>query len=149
MQKPIYCAGLGALALAAILAAGPSAYAETVNLRGSLKGSGEVPANDSKATGTVQATYDTSSKRLSYTIEYSGLTGNPTAAHFHGATPPSPPAPNSAVAVPITVSASPIKGAATLNDTQAEELLAGRWYVNIHTAAHPAGEIRGSVAKGM
>jgi hypothetical protein len=28
-------------------------------------------------------------------------------------------------------------------------LLAGRWYVNIHTAAHPGGEIRGQIVPAV
>jgi hypothetical protein len=39
----------------------------------------------------------------------------------------------------------PVQGTATLTDAQAADLLAGRYYINIHTAANPAGEIRGHV----
>jgi hypothetical protein len=34
-----------------------------------------------------------------------------------------------------------------LTDEQAAELLAGKWYFNIHTAANKGGEIRGAVTK--
>ena len=40
---------------------------------------------------------------------------------------------------------SPLQGSATLTDAQAADLMAGRWYVNIHTAANPNGEIRGQL----
>ena len=43
--------------------------------------------------------------------------------------------------------ASPIKGSATLTDAQAADLQAGKYYVNIHTAANKGGEIRGQVMK--
>jgi CHRD domain-containing protein len=48
--------------------------------------------------------------------------------------------------VPFTGNlASPIKGSATLTDTQIAQLEAGKWYVNIHTAANKGGEIRGQL----
>ena len=42
---------------------------------------------------------------------------------------------------------SPAKGSATLDDAKAADLMGGRWYVNIHTAANRGGEIRGQVVK--
>jgi hypothetical protein len=38
-----------------------------------------------------------------------------------------------------------MEGRATLTAAQAADLLAGKWYVNIRTAAHPGGEIRGQM----
>jgi hypothetical protein len=145
MQTRMLRTGIAGLAFAAFL--GLPASAETVNLKATLAGSSEVPPVSSKGTGSVTANYDTASKKLSWKGTYSGLSGNATAAHFHGATPPSPPAPNAAVAVPISAASSPFEGSATLTDAQAAELLGGKWYVNIHTAANPGGEIRGQVTK--
>jgi len=117
--------------------------AEVVNLKATMNAASEVPPTSSKGTGTVAATYDTTSKKLSWTGSYSGLTGPATAAHFHnGAT-----GQNGPVAVPITPNTSPFEGSATLTDAQAADLLAGKWYVNVHTAANKGGEIRGQVTK--
>ena len=70
-----------------------------------------------------------------------------TVALVFGATLAQPGA-NAGVAVPIpNVAASPAQGSATLTDAQAADLVAGRYYINIHTAANPAGEIRGQVTK--
>ena len=51
-----------------------------------------------------------------------------------------------AFAIPNATS-SPVEGSATLTDAQAADLVAGKYYVNIHTAANPGGEIRGQVMK--
>ena len=131
-------AWLSALALAM------PAMAEVVILKATLTAAGEVPATTSKGTGTLTATFDTGSKTLSWRGSYSDLSGPPTAAHFHG---PADPGKNAGVAIPISANTSPFEGTATLTDAQASDLLAGKWYVNIHTAANKAGEIRGQVTK--
>jgi hypothetical protein len=119
------------------------AIAEVVNLKSTMNASSEVPPNQSKGTGTLTATYDTSSKKLSWKGNYSGLTGPATAAHFHSGESGK----NGGVVVPISPSSSPFEGSATLTDAQAAELLAGKWYVNVHTDANKGGEIRGQVTK--
>ena len=133
------------LAAAAFLAVTPAAFAEVVTYKADLKASSEVPANDSKGTGTVTATYDTATKKLTYTATYKDLTGPATAAHFHG---PAAAGANAGVMVPVKdMTASPLKGEATLTDDQAKALAGGQMYFNIHTAANKGGEIRGQVTK--
>lgn len=138
----VACAGIS---LTALLAATSIGSAEIVKFKATLNASDEVPANDSKGTGTLEATYNSSSKQLSYTADYSGLTGNATMAHFHG---PADPGKNAPVVVPVQGSvASPIKGTATLTEAQADELLAGKLYFNVHTEKNKGGEICGQVTK--
>jgi CHRD domain-containing protein len=145
MDKAIFRTVLRTLMFAAMVATAPVALAETVTLKANLKASEAAPPNDSKGTGTLQATYDTTSKQLSYTVNYSGLSGSATAAHFHG---PADLGKNAGVVVPVQGSvASPIKGTAALTDAQAADLMAGKWYFNVHTEAHKPGEIRGQVTK--
>jgi Cu/Zn superoxide dismutase len=145
MNTRISAIGLGIFAMTALVMTAPTAFAETVNLKASLKASDSVPTNNSNGTGSLQATYDTANKQLTYTVTYSGLTGNATAAHFHG---PADPGKTAGVVVPVQGSvASPIKGTATLTDAQAADLLAGKWYFNVHTEANKPGEIRGQVTK--
>jgi hypothetical protein len=139
----------GIVALAMMLwASGRPALAETVTFKAALKASSETPANNSKGTGSVTATYDTASKVLTWKGTYSGLTGAATMAHFHG---PAEAGKNAGVAVWISTKGTPFptsfEGEATLTDAQAADLLGGRWYVNIHTAANPGGEIRGQLLK--
>jgi hypothetical protein len=139
MNKAVFAT----LALGAAVAFAAPASAE--KLKAVLDGKSEVPANSSSATGTADLDYDAATKKLSWKVSYSGLSGPATAAHFHG---PAETGKNAGVAVPIPgIASSPAEGSATLTDAQAADLLAGKLYVNIHTAANPGGEIRGQVTK--
>ncbi|CAM2148443.1 MULTISPECIES: CHRD domain-containing protein [Paraburkholderia] len=131
-------------ALALCVLASSAAFADTVALKADLEPSSEVPPRVSKGHGMLNATFDTSTKALNWTITYEGLTTPVTAAHFHG---PAPVGQNAGVQVPIPKGelASPIKGSATLNDKQVTDLMAGQWYFNVHTQQNPSGEIRGQV----
>lgn len=134
---------LTSLALAATLAFAGPAFAD--KMKAALDGKSEVPANTSAGTGTADIDYDAASKKLSWKLTYSGLSGPATAAHFHG---PAAAGANAGVAVAIpNATSSPVEGSATLTDAQAADLMAGKYYVNIHTAANPGGEIRGQVMK--
>src|SRR3954447_13754230 len=138
--------GLTALALACSLVAGP-ALAKTIDYTTTLTGKDEVPANTTKGKGTVTAKYDTDTKVLTWKIEYSGLTGPVTAAHFHG---PAKAGKNADPIIPLTGELkSPIEGTATLTDEQAKELADGEIYFNLHTAAHKGGEVRGQMGSVM
>jgi CHRD domain. len=134
------------LACAALVAFAAPSIAATVNMKANLKGSSEVPPNDSKGTGSVDVTYDTASGKLSWKGTYSGLSGPATAAHFHIAEVGK----NGSIAIPIFAGAmakSPFEGSATLNASQTAALNEGKFYVNVHTANHKGGEIRGQVTK--
>ena len=131
------------LALGATLAFAGSASAD--KMKATLDSKSQVPPNASAATGTADLDYDPASKKLSWKLSYSGLSGPATAAHFHG---PAEAGKNAGVAVAIpNATSSPAEGSATLTDAQAADLVAGKYYVNIHTAANPGGEIRGQVTK--
>ncbi|HZY48606.1 MAG TPA: CHRD domain-containing protein [Devosia sp.] len=131
-----------AAALSIALAAAP-AFASEVKYHAELSGQAAVPPNDSKGTGTLDATYDTDTKMLTWTVTYQDLSGDVTAAHFHG---PAEAGKSADPVVPLAEPyASPIKGSATLTDEQYGDLSKGLWYVNLHTAKFPDGEIRGQV----
>ncbi len=133
-----------AAALGLSLAAATSAMADKVNLKAALDSASEVPPNASAGKGTADVTFDTASKILTWKVTYTGLTGPATMAHFHG---PAEPGKNAGVAVPFKDVSSGAEGSATLTDAQAADLVAGKYYVNVHTAANPGGEIRGQVTK--
>jgi hypothetical protein len=127
---------------AVVVLAGP---ASAEKFKAMLSGKSEVPPNASAATGTADIDYDPASKKLSWKLSYSGLSGPATAAHFHG---PAESGKNAGVAVAIpNATTSPVEGSATLTDAQAADLEGGKYYVNVHTSANPGGEIRGQVTK--
>lgn len=142
MMRAVCLAGALVFALPSLLAT--AASAEVVKLQAELKGSNEVPPNTSSGSGKAEAAFDTNTKVLTYTLTYTGLTGPALGAHFHG---PSEAGKNAGIALPFKSAQSPIQGTAILTEAQAADLLAGKWYANIHTAANPGGELRGQMAK--
>jgi len=126
-----------------LLTAVPAA-GETIALKADMNAANEVPPGDSPATGHADATFDAATRLLSWTVTYSNLTGPAVGAHFHG---PGEAGKNAGIVLPFATAASPIKGSSTLTEAQAADLLAGKWYVNIHTSNNPGGEIRGQMLK--
>ncbi len=132
-----------ALATIALLAAG-AARAETVHFSATLTGADEVPANTSAGKGELTAEVETAEKVFVYRATYSGLSGPAIAAHFHG---PAAPGENGPPVVPVKDPASPLYGTARLTTDQMDDLLAGKWYFNVHSKAFPGGEIRGQLKR--
>jgi hypothetical protein len=140
MRTPALIAALAAGAVA--LTAG-AAFAETQHYVASLDGAQETPPTGSPGAGHATVAYDTDTKLLVWSIDYKGLSGPATMAHFHG--PASPGVAAGVVVVIPGATDDPIKGSAVLTDDQAKELRDGMLYINIHTAKDPKGEIRGQV----
>lgn len=119
------------------------AQAATKVFKAAMDGASEVPPTASTGTGAATVTLDTATRKLTWDVTYSGLTGPAMAAHIHG---PADPGKNAGVVVPLTGSLkSPIKGAKVLTSAQVADLEAGKYYVNIHTAVNKGGEIRGQL----
>jgi hypothetical protein len=112
----------------------------TANIDGSQANAGT--GTGSLGTGVANMLFDDVSNEFSWDISWSGLTGNITAAHFHG---PALLTQNAGVQVAISTLSNPTSGSDTINTAQAADLLAGLWYINIHTDTSPGGEIRGQV----
>ncbi|HVA85283.1 MAG TPA: CHRD domain-containing protein [Candidatus Saccharimonadales bacterium] len=116
---------------------------------GTLSGAAQVPPVVTAATGPVYAVINGTADQIRWGVQYSGLSGPLTEAHIHfGAA-----GVNGQVMFPLTIGPSPMLGVLTAADFQAgasvttwaaalDAIRAGTAYINLHTAAHPAGEIR-------
>ncbi|MDQ0591407.1 CHRD domain-containing protein [Variovorax paradoxus] len=137
---------IAGVASAALAGCGMMSKSNTANFSGAMNAASEVPPNMTRGSGLAEASLNRDTNVLKYKITYSGLSGPATAAHFHG---PAAAGANAGVVLPFANAASPIEGQATLTPAQAADLIAGKWYANIHTAANPAGEIRGQMLPKM
>ena len=120
-----------------VILAGGAAQAEIIHFGAKLTGSG---AGAGELSGELETTEHTFAYRASYT----GLSGPATMAHFHG---PAAPGANAPPVVVVTDPRTPIGSSVILTQAQQDDLLAGKWYFNVHTAANPGGEIRGQVQR--
>jgi hypothetical protein len=114
---------------------------------GNATGAQEVPGVNTQGTGTIVGTYDKTDRSFVYTITWQALTGAPTAIHIHGPALAGETAPPLITVPSFTL--GPIGTASdslTLDVAQEADLLAGKWYYNIHTAANGNGEIRGQIS---
>lgn len=122
---------------------------DVVSSNNQMSGSQEVPAVTTTATGSINVSYNKSTKQLSYTATWNGLSGPATAMHFHG---PAVAGVSAGVLIGVTgfpsAASGTVSGSLTVPNTGVvleADLLTGKWYFNVHTAANPGGEIRGQI----
>ncbi|MGI8905345.1 MAG: CHRD domain-containing protein [Candidatus Sumerlaeaceae bacterium] len=129
------------LLIAATLLTAVAAPAQVREMVAFLNGVQETPATTSTAVGTARFTVDVPGSKLYYFLDFAGLSTTETAAHIHGPADPG----TSASAVFGLALGTPKSGNVTLTPTQLSDILAGRYYVNVHSTLVPAGEIRGQI----
>ncbi|HJW43568.1 MAG TPA: CHRD domain-containing protein [Geothrix sp.] len=107
-----------------------------------LSGAQEAPANASTAVGTATFSVDPATKTLTGTVTTTGIAG--TAAHIHDGAP----GVAGPVIIPLTGGTAgvwTVPASTVLTDAQYASLQANNYYVNVHSTAFPAGEIRGQI----
>lgn len=113
-----------------------------VTFLATLNGANEVPPNASAFSGTATLTFNTTTKIFTIAVSHNVVA--PTAGHIHVAAP----GVNGPVVFPFTTLTSPFTyTSVALTAAQEADLMANLYYVNIHTAAFPGGEIRGQLIK--
>lgn len=116
---------------------------ERATFRAVLSGANAIPPNLSGARGELVAVLDPHTGVLRWRLSFTGLETAVRRAGFHSPGMEGEVAP---LVVPIgSVSQSPFDGRAQLTRGQAQNLLAGQWYVNLPTALYPEGELRGQL----
>jgi uncharacterized protein (DUF1800 family) len=124
----------------------PAARAQTTYVA-ALRGANEVPPVSSGASGTATLVLGADERSATLSLSYSGLSSAASAAHIHG---PADPGISASVVKDIprdpfdsfTWTFAPV-GNLSVQD-QVNALRAGRLYINVHSANHPNGEIRGN-----
>ncbi len=116
-----------------------------------LSGANEVPAVSTPGTGTAEIAYDPTMKMITYKItwQFGSLAATTTNMHFHGSDTGSDMV-NSPPVIPLTGFATSSGGTLSgmtvaLTSAQEAQLLAGKWYLNLHSSTFPGGELRGNI----
>src|SRR4051812_26552460 len=139
---------LAALSLVVIVSAVASGASDEV-FTGTFSGGAEVPSVTTNGTGTVYVFINPAGTEIKYAVSYTGLSGPLVAAHIHGAAP----GVNGPIMLPLPIGPSTMFGSLTQANFQATSaastwaealtlIRTGKAYVNLHTAAHPGGEVR-------
>ncbi|MCL1960711.1 MAG: CHRD domain-containing protein [Desulfovibrionaceae bacterium] len=134
---------VGAEASAPPSSAPSAAQTHLFTLTARLEGAAVNPPTLSAASGQIDLLYDANLRLLRWKASWSGLSGPITGVQFHGI-------PGAGLNGPPTMIwpgpfGPAYEGRATLTLQQAQDLLDGRWYVNVFTAAYPGGEVRGQL----
>jgi hypothetical protein len=159
------------LATAFALAFSVISQAAVIVYTTSLSGPNESPVNNSPGTGSSTMFYDTAAHTLRVVVTFQGLQAGTTASHIHCCV--APPGTAGVATTTPTFPGFPLGVTAATYDhtldltsptswnpafitanggtpasaesTLAAGLAAGHAYLNVHTTAHPGGEIRGFI----
>ena len=107
-----------------------------------LNGASVVPPVTTSASGTATAVYNSDTRILSISINYTGMTVTSGFVHKGSVTQ------NGSTVFPLTITPSPIIYTSTgMSDERVNDLMAGNYYISLRSSAYPFGEIRGQLLK--
>jgi hypothetical protein len=112
-----------------------------------LSGANQVPPVTTAGTGTANITLNPGHDELCYHVTVSSLSSPVIAAHIHMG----PAGTNGPIVIPFAApTTGTSEGCVTISDTLMTELRSdpSGFYVNVHTTAHPGGEVRGQLVGG-
>jgi hypothetical protein len=135
-------------AVALIMLWSPSGGA-TMLFVANLNGGQEVPPNASTGAGLGDVLLNNAQTQITVDLTFSGLLSPASAAHIHG---PAPAGVNAPVLFPLSglpASTSGIVPTPTfaITATQVGQLESGSFYMDVHDAVFPGGEIRGQLSE--
>ena len=116
-----------------------------------MTGAKVVPTSASPALGNLNVFYTKETRLLNYSFSWSGLSGNPTGVAIYGPVPEgfaiNPGTPIQTISTSGLTTTGSKSGNLLADGVVIKELdvLNGMYYVQIRTAAYPAGEIRAQV----
>lgn len=143
MRKALTAAGVAAASLAAALAAGAATNAGTTKLEANLRGSNEgAPASNR---GKTEIRLTPSSGKVCWATTITKIDGKPNASHIHKGRK----GVSGNVVVPLGAGFKR-QGCTTASKALVKAIIKnpGAYYVNVHNAKHPAGAMRGQLARG-
>ena len=108
----------------------------------SLRGAEEVPPVVTTASAQASLILSPDRDQMRFRIAFSGLT--PTLAHVHRGIA----GVNGMVVEPLApIGAATVEGSFPVNAADVQDLALRQWYLNLHSAANPMGELRGQVLR--
>jgi len=116
-----------------------------------------IPASNATSSGTLEATYDRATKTVSYKVSWANLMDTATTLHVHGLADSGAVALSPGIIQTFTRTTTPALPTAKVAGSfsanlfvdgvliKEEDMLAGKYYIDLHTKAKPNGELRGQL----